>query len=456
MGGVTLNLRREVGDFEILANPRVRARNKEKAKVLIGDKVPIVTTTSSQTGFVADSVSYLDVGLKLEVEPTVYANDEVAIKLALEVGSLAGQIKTTSGTVAYQVSTRNASTALRLKDGETQVLAGLLRREERTSASRLPVAGDVPLLGRLFSSTLDDGNKTELVLAITPRIVRNLRQPDASEAEIWVGTESHPRLRAVGGRVPTELEETPKAVAALNSTALAPQIGGTLPRPDSVVKPAPQGAVAEQSATPGEPTSAPRSGQPVPAMVPGNPFGQPPRPTPPSGGDMGAAQALQSALAAQNAQSPSGVAAPLSPAVSLRWQVAGAPKVGQPMVLTLVGQSAAPLRGLSLLVQVPPSRLQLQAVDLPDWWAQGSAPALKTHAVDEVSGQWQLGVLRNSAEGAKGEGEWLRLSVTPQQAGPLELNLRSAQALAAQTGAAAKAGPPRVALPPPLVLQVQP
>ncbi|MCD2345007.1 general secretion pathway protein GspD [Ideonella azotifigens] len=223
VGSVTLNLRREVGDFEILANPRVRARNREKAKVLIGDKVPIITTTTSQTGFVSDSVSYLDVGLKLEIEPTIYANDEVLIKLALEVGSLASQIKTTSGTVAYQISTRNASTALRLKDGETQLLAGLLSKEDRTSASRIPLVGDVPVLGRLFSSQLDDGSRTELVLAITPRIVRNLRQPDPSEAELWVGTEAYTRLRQVGGRVAPELPAKPDGnKATAPATAPAP------------------------------------------------------------------------------------------------------------------------------------------------------------------------------------------------------------------------------------------
>jgi general secretion pathway protein D len=230
VGGVTVNLRREVGDFEILANPRVRARNREKAKVLIGDKVPIITTTTGQTGFVSDSVSYLDVGLKLDIEPTIYANDEVMIKLALEVGSLAGQIKTANGTTAYQISTRNASTALRLKDGETQLLAGLLSKEDRTSASRVPLVGDVPVLGRLFSSQLDDGSRTELVLAITPRIVRNLRHPEPSEAELWVGTEAYTRLRQVGGRVAPEL---PPALPTGGASSGATKVPGTVAAPNA-------------------------------------------------------------------------------------------------------------------------------------------------------------------------------------------------------------------------------
>jgi len=268
VGGVTLNLRREVGDFEILANPRVRAKNREKAKVLIGDKVPIITTTTGQTGFVSDTVSYLDVGLKLEIEPTIYANDEVAIKLALEVGSLAGQIRTTSGSVAYQISTRNASTALRLKDGETQLLAGLLSREDRTSASRVPLAGDVPVLGRLFSSQLDDGSRTELVLAITPRIVRNLRQPEPSEAELWVGTEAYTRLRQVGGRLAPEL-----AASVGTASKPEPAVHGAAPAPagpDTPSAGAPATATTKPLALRWQPPATVKAGQPFSLALDGD------------------------------------------------------------------------------------------------------------------------------------------------------------------------------------------
>ena len=200
VGGAILNFKREVGDFNTLANPRIRAKNKEKARVLIGDKVPVITATTGQGGFVSDSVSYLDVGLKLEVEPTVYADDEVAIRVSLEVSNVAREVRTGSGSLAYQVGTRNASTTLRLRDGETQLLAGLISNDERSSASRLPGLGDLPVAGRLFSNQRDENSRTELVLAITPRILRNVRQPDASEAEIWVGTEANTRLRPPGGR----------------------------------------------------------------------------------------------------------------------------------------------------------------------------------------------------------------------------------------------------------------
>jgi general secretion pathway protein D len=200
VSGLLLNLRRQVGDFQTLASPRVRIKNREKAKVLVGNKLPVVTTTAAATGFVSENISYLDVGLKLDLEPLINVDDEVTIKVGLEVSSLQQQIKTNSGTLAYQLGTRSASTVLRLRDGETQVLAGLISKEETTNASRVPGLGDLPVVGRLFSSQLDNGSRTELVLGITPRIVRNVRRPDISESEMWVGTEAYGRLRSVGGR----------------------------------------------------------------------------------------------------------------------------------------------------------------------------------------------------------------------------------------------------------------
>lgn len=216
LGGITVNLKRQVGDFSTLANPQIRVKNKEKAKVLVGDKIPIVTSTTGTGGFVSDSVSYIDVGLKLDVQPTIYPDDEVSIQVGLEVSSLGSSITTSSGTVAYQIGTRDASTVLRLRDGETQLLAGLISRDESSNSSRLPLLGDLPLVGRLFSSNLDNGDRKELVLAITPRIVRNLNQPSASESELWVGTESSPKLRAPGG-----LRAAPAASPASQSPAQA-------------------------------------------------------------------------------------------------------------------------------------------------------------------------------------------------------------------------------------------
>lgn len=193
--GLTINMQRDTGDTRILANPRIRARNHEKANILIGDKLPVVTTSTTSTGVTSESIQYVDVGLKLDVEPSVYLDNEVGIKIGMEVSSLGSQLTTKQGTVAYQISTRNAATLLRLKDGETQVLAGLINDTERNSASKLPGLGDLPLLGRLFSSQQDNNQKTEIVLAITPHILRTLRTPLPQDAELWSGTENYLRLK---------------------------------------------------------------------------------------------------------------------------------------------------------------------------------------------------------------------------------------------------------------------
>ncbi|MRR58954.1 MAG: general secretion pathway protein GspD [Deltaproteobacteria bacterium] len=190
-----INLRSDTTDTNLLANPRIRARNHEKAKVMIGDKVPVVTATTTATGIVSDSVQYLDVGLKLEVEPDIHLQDDVAIKVGMEVSSIVKQITTPNGTLAYQIGTRNANTMLQLKDGETQILAGLINDQDRRSGSGIPGLSDLPILGRLFSGQQNNRDKTEIVLSITPRIVRNVQRPDAGAAEFWSGTESALRTK---------------------------------------------------------------------------------------------------------------------------------------------------------------------------------------------------------------------------------------------------------------------
>src|SRR5687767_10038942 len=145
-------LRQQDASTNVLANPRIRVKNKEKARIHIGDRVPVITTTAAATGgFVSESVSYLDVGLKLEVEPLVHLEDEVGIKVALEVSNIAREVRGVgSSTLVYQIGTRNATTVLRLRDGETQVLAGLINDDDRRTANRVPGIGDWPVIGRLF------------------------------------------------------------------------------------------------------------------------------------------------------------------------------------------------------------------------------------------------------------------------------------------------------------------
>lgn len=215
---ITLKAMLQDTDTKILASPRIRARNREKAKIMIGDRVPVITNAvtpvSSGTPVVTGSVQYLDVGLKLEVEPDIHIDSEVAIKINLDVSTIVKEVQNTlSGTLAYQIGTRNASTLLQLKDGETQILAGLIDNQERNSASKVPGLGQLPILGRLFSEHQGNGTKTEIILSITPHIVGRAHRPDAREVEYWSGTEASLQAR------PVQLRQL--GTVALNSSASA-------------------------------------------------------------------------------------------------------------------------------------------------------------------------------------------------------------------------------------------
>ena len=190
-----LNARAVDSDTGLLANPRIRVLDREKARVVIGNRVPTITTAITATGIISESVSYIDVGLKLDVEPTIFLDNDVAIRVGLEVSNVVDQQKTTNGTTTYTIGTRSATTVLRLKDGENQVLAGLINDEDRRAANKLPGLGDLPLIGRLFGSNLTNANKTEIVLSITPRLIRNNRRQDAALVEFLSGTETSARRR---------------------------------------------------------------------------------------------------------------------------------------------------------------------------------------------------------------------------------------------------------------------
>lgn len=343
VGDLVVNLKRQVGDVNTLASPRIRVKNREKAKVLVGDKIPVITTTQGTGGFVSESVNYIDVGLKLDVEPTVYADDDVAIKLALEVSSLGNQIKTAAGSIAYQIGTRNATTLLRLHDGQTQLLAGLISRDERTSASRLPGVGDIPVVGRLFSNQADSSQRTELVLAVTPHVLRNVRRLDANEAETWIGTEAMPRLRPQFGRIDAQ---------------------------DGTSVPVASTGVASKETSPASVEPSVRAG----------------------------AVATRSTLPAMQLPTSDGAV------FLIKWDGPAEVKVGDTFELALRVQSQAQLRGMPVHIGFSTDKLKLVQVTEGDFFKQGELPTGMSQSIDESEGTLQLGVLRQQGTGAAGQG----------------------------------------------------
>ena len=263
----TYNLSKALAKGEVLSNPKIRVKNKEKSKFTVGTRVPITTTsTTGTTGGFSVNVQYVDVGVKVNAEPTIQLNNEVSIKVSLEVSSIASQ-QTVGGadspTVVVTINTKNLDTVLSLKDGETSVIGGLISKNETSSKQKIFLLSDIPLLGPLLTDNENDKQKSEVVLAITPRIVRHVTVPPLDITSFVSGKEDDPSLAR------------PLASFDLEPQFEAAPMGG-VKQPAAAAPPPAQPPPAQPAQLP-IPAGAPST--PVPSMSPTVPV--PPAPTPP-------------------------------------------------------------------------------------------------------------------------------------------------------------------------------
>ena len=390
-----LRINAQDNDVNTLANPVIRVSNKEKARIHIGQRVPVVSATSTpstQGPVITESIQYLEVGLKLEVEPTVHLNDEVLIKIGLEVSKATPLPATRNGTIPVQVDTRNATTALRLKDGETQVLAGLMRNDHDVSGNRVPGLGDIPGLGRLFGSNKDTIGKSELVLSITPRIVRNMPYMSPYDIEFPSGTESMLRLREN---------------LALRATASAP---------------------GEAAAAAAQPLAQPAI---------------------PADGGAGPTRVDEAAGAATGAAAgDGGGTAVAASAVAFSWVGPQSLSVGEEVEVVLQAAAAQPLNSATLQLAYDPAALQVVAVTEGDLMNRGGAVTSFAPRLDEKSGRLFVALSRSGAQGASGDGALLRLRVVAlrAQAEPVSLRVTSISAIGEGNRPLAAALPPALDL----------
>lgn len=175
-------------DAEILANPKIRVKNKEKAKILVGTKEPVITVTANGDVY-TDSVAYVDVGVKLNIEPTIQLDDSVITKVDLEVSSVSGRQTTDRGTQVITLTTTNANTVLTLRDGERSIIGGLVRDDTSKGKSGVVLLSDLPIIGQLFTHHSNSKTKREILLSITPHIVQNIVVPSAGVGTLWSGSE---------------------------------------------------------------------------------------------------------------------------------------------------------------------------------------------------------------------------------------------------------------------------
>jgi general secretion pathway protein D len=260
---VEVSLIKTNSNAKTLANPKIRVVDNKTAKINIGDKVPILlstTTTAAATTTIAGnqstttSTEYKDVGIKLDIKPSIRLNNDVTMDVKLDVTSL-GDFDERAN--QYRFGTRTTDTTINVRDGETVVIGGLIRDDERVSANKFPWLGDLPVLGKLFATTETEKRKTDVVLTITPHVIRALSAPEGGVQSFWSGTEegfSTQPLFTPSEAVsqPTVIE--PGETVPMGGTMLGPSIPGTSSGP----VPGP---------TPGRPSVTPPSRQGTPPVV---------------------------------------------------------------------------------------------------------------------------------------------------------------------------------------------
>lgn len=220
------NFIKQNSNAQLLAKPQVRITEGEKANLTIGDRVPIPLTTfntqnvGSSSGIVPiTSFQYQDVGIKMELEPRVHHNQEITLKVKIEVSNISRFIEASAGQSQPVIGTRSFDSVIRLQDGETNFLAGLIRTDERTGDTGIPGLSEIPIIGRLFSNKKEENERTDVILTLTPHIIRNAQITEEDLQPIWVGTEANITFRGGSPRVesdvngPFDLDEgTPEEV----------------------------------------------------------------------------------------------------------------------------------------------------------------------------------------------------------------------------------------------------
>ena len=181
---VILDFLKSDSQTKLIAKPQLRVSEGEEASILIGDRVPIPTTTFNTSNTIGSSVvpltsfTYQNVGITVRVTPRVHHNKEVTLQVEVEISQLTGEIETSAGQRQPIIGTRTIQTVIRLRDGETNMLAGLIQHQGSDAISGVAGLMNIPGVRRVFSGSNISSTETEIIMTLTPRIVRI---PDITE-----------------------------------------------------------------------------------------------------------------------------------------------------------------------------------------------------------------------------------------------------------------------------------
>ena len=218
-------------DTKLLQNPQIRALDGQKASLKIGDRVP-VATGSFQPGIggvginplVNTQFQYLDVGVNIDITPHVHANGEITLKILMDVSAVTGQ-QNIGGISQPIIGQRKIEHEIRLKDGEANLLGGIMEDQQTKSLSGIPGLAQIPILKYLFGQTTQDHSENEIVFAIVPHIIRGTDVNEVNQRAIDIGTSTTIELRHVN-KPAASITSAPNGQAGTPSITPLPQNQG--------------------------------------------------------------------------------------------------------------------------------------------------------------------------------------------------------------------------------------
>jgi general secretion pathway protein D len=455
----------------IIAKPQLRGAEGGKLSLRLGQRVPVISTsyTPIATGGAGvnplSSYQYQDVGVNIDMTPTVTLEGDIRLDVTLD-NSQVGQDRSVAGVSVPTFVQRTVTTRLRLRDGESNLLAGLFQETEQTGVSGFPGAIHVPVLKQLFSSNTSQYDQTDIVMLLTPHIVRTHEITESDLKPIYIGSQQNlgvggpPPLIAIPEAPPpappqgappaaapgqpgavgnaTVIQRTPSSVVVLPPGS-SPVPGTTTPPPGSSPVP---GTIAVPTGPPAQP-GAPGAPAPAPQTPPGtpeaNPAVAPPPPAaatnPPGATPAGGAQPTTAAPApAPEANPPAGAAgAGATPAAPSQGTGIGSAQVlisgpttfrvgGGPYTVPLLVNDASRLSTVTLTLIFDPTKLRVRSVQEGSFLRAGGVAVTFSQQVN--GNRIDITLARGAdATGASGTGVLAAILFDAVAPGPATLTL---------------------------------
>ncbi len=402
----------------ILAKPQLRGAEGQKLTLNLGQQVPVLSTVfgaAAAGGFATipqSSFNYRDVGVNLEMEPRVSYEGEIILTLGIEVSALGPSLEV-AGQSVPSFQTRRVSTRLRLREGESNLLAGLIQQNERKAISGFPGLIRVPVFKQLFSGNRNESEENDIVMLITPHIVRTHELTAEDLAPIFIGTQGNIGL---GG--PPQLI-APQPIPEGQETAIDPGPGvtgqpgtrqGVPVGPEAGATPGGVPQTGRPGIAPGTPV-APTPGplpapppQPQPGAAPVTPVTpippEPPAPVPPPGAPPRDRPAPAPAPPEPVAPAPSSAAQVIVTPPGTEFRVSGGPYT---VPISINGVSRASTATITLTYN--PTAVSARNVQEGSFMRQGGVATSFTPRIDAAAGRVDIVITRVSdATGASGSG----------------------------------------------------